>query len=74
MRTLSFLAASTAVLLVGCAGAKQSASMVLYDADLNGGTGVGEAKSYREEIEVGPKRSECQSKSPGQLKRTIAVA
>jgi len=54
MRTLSFFAASTAVLLVGCAGAKQSASMVLYDADLNGSTGVGEAKSYREEIEIGP--------------------
>lgn len=54
MRRYSLVAALTAVLLVGCAGAKQPASMVLYDADLNGAAGSGEAKSYREEIEVGP--------------------
>lgn len=54
MRRYSLVAALTAALLVGCVGAKQSAKMILYDADLNGGPVAGEAKSYSEQIEVGP--------------------
>lgn len=48
------MAAVMAALLLGCAGSKQPASMVLYDVDLNRSGRAGEAKSYREEIEIGP--------------------
>ncbi|MGE8227853.1 MAG: hypothetical protein ACN6RK_18900 [Stenotrophomonas sp.] len=54
MRKGSFLAAMIAAFLVGCAGAKQPANMLLYDRDLSGGIDAGEVKSYREEISVGP--------------------
>lgn len=49
-----FLAAMIAASLVGCAGAKQPASMVLYDRDLSAGIDAAEANSFREEISVGP--------------------